>query len=165
MMLLVMEMQLRTNRLKCQLTQKEAAELLNVSFKTYCRYELEEKYSTKLQYIKMCEILEEYGKIDETHGILDKEKIKDSVSEIMSRYDISFCYLFGSYAKGKATETSDVDLLIDTDITGLKYYGLVQELVDTLNKKVDLIKLSDAVQNTALVSEIFRYGERIYNKQ
>ena len=40
----------------------------------------------------------------------------------------NYCVLFGSYAKGKAKETSDVDLLISADIKGLKFYGMVENL-------------------------------------
>ena len=35
-------------------------------------------------------------------------------SSVFGNYSIDYCYLFGSYAKGKATEVSDVDLLIST---------------------------------------------------
>jgi hypothetical protein len=41
----------------------------------------------------------------------------------------SFCYLFGSYAKGKAKPTSDVDFLISADVRGLEFYGLVEEIL------------------------------------
>ena len=42
---------------------------------------------------------------------------------IFDKYDVNFCYLFGLYAKSKATPTSDVDLLISGKVKGLKYYG------------------------------------------
>ena len=39
--------------------------------------------------------------------------IKAVVSKIGKKYGIKSAYLFGSYAKGTATENSDVDLVID----------------------------------------------------
>ncbi|MBQ6375866.1 nucleotidyltransferase domain-containing protein [Candidatus Saccharibacteria bacterium] len=40
-------------------------------------------------------------------------KIRQVVQKIGKRYGIKNAYLFGSYAKGDATETSDVDIIID----------------------------------------------------
>ena len=51
-----------------------------------------------------------------------------------------YCYLFGSYAKGKATEQSDVDLLISTKATGLRFYEIAERLRESLHKKVDLVE-------------------------
>ena len=72
------------------------------------------------------------------------------------------CYLFGSYAKGYATETSDVDLLIDTTITGLNFFGLIEEFREALHKKVDLLRLDDVKNNKELLLEIMKDGVRLY---
>ncbi len=37
------------------------------------------------------------------------------ITPIAQKYRLRAVYLFGSYARGTATENSDVDLLIDTD--------------------------------------------------
>lgn len=55
------------------------------------------------------------------------------------KYPVDYCCLFGSYAGGKATERSDVDLFIFTELTGLKYFGLIEELRENLRKRVDLV--------------------------
>jgi predicted nucleotidyltransferase len=144
------------------MTQKEAALFLGVSDKTYFRYESEEKYINTLKYQKMCDLLSEKCRIDEEHGILTINEIKEVVSQVFKNYDINYCYLFGSYAKGKANEKSDVDLLIDSNVTGLKYYGLLQELIDSLHKKVDLIKVEQAKDNLAFINEILKDGVKIY---
>ena len=68
---------------------------------------------------------------------------------MFKNYDIIFCYIFGSYAKNNATPLSDVDLLIDSEVTGLDYFGLVEDLRQGLHKKVDLIKLSQLENNFA----------------
>lgn len=155
-------MELREYRNKCGMTQKEAALFLGVSDKTYFRYENDDKYINTLKYRKMCDLLSEKCRIDEEHGLLSISGIKEIVGNILSKYDINYCYLFGSYAKGKATETSDVDLFIDSDITGLKYFGLLQELMDSLHKKVDLIKVEQAKDNISFINEILKEGIKIY---
>jgi predicted nucleotidyltransferase len=49
--------------------------------------------------------------------------------------------IFGSYASGKQTSSSDIDILIDTDshFTLLDLIGIEQELSEALGIKVDLI--------------------------
>lgn len=56
-------------------------------------------------------------------------------------YPVGFCYLFGSYAKGKAIEESDIDLLVSTDLKGLKYYGFVEKLKNSLHKNMDVLDM------------------------
>ena len=51
-------------------------------------------------------------------------------------------YLFGSYARGEANESSDVDLLIDWDYTkyiGLNYVYWKEDMEKILQKKVDFV--------------------------
>ena len=57
----------------------------------------------------------------------------------MKEYSVNYCILFGSYAKGLANEKSDVDLLISTNVSGLKFFGSIERLRTSLNKRVDLI--------------------------
>lgn len=154
-------MNLKEIRKKAKITQKQAAELVNVPLRTYFRYENDKKYEFTLQYQKVCEIIEDYYKVDEEHGILDVEDITKSIEEVFKKYDIDFAYLFGSYAKGKAKQSSDVDILVSTKISGLKYYGIVEELREKLNKKVDMIRLQD-VEDKIILSEVFKYGVKVY---
>ena len=42
------------------------------------------------------------------------DEIARIVRPIAQRYGLRAVYLFGSYARGAATEDSDIDLLIDT---------------------------------------------------
>ena len=72
------------------------------------------------------------------------------------------CYLFGSYAKGRATERSDVDLLVFTETTGLRFFELVEVLRESLKKKVDVLDQSQLKGNDVLVSEILKDGIKIY---
>jgi predicted nucleotidyltransferase len=85
--------------------------------------------------------------------------------KVFSKYspeDIEYVYLFGSYAKGKAEDKSDVDLLLSGAITGLDFFVLQDELRQALHKKVDLIKLIDLKDNTSFLNEILKSGRRIY---
>ena len=50
--------------------------------------------------------------------------------------------LFGSYATGGATESSDVDLLVDVDATiGLEFVTLANAIESRLGLPVDLVSV------------------------
>ena len=65
---------------------------------------------------------------------------KEKIIEICERNDIEFCALFGSFARGEATETSDIDLLVrfSKPIGLFGFVGIEQELEAALGRKVDL---------------------------
>ena len=151
--------ELKRNRLELKITQEEAARLLNISRRTYQKYETVENEDPKLNYYVYK--FNELNKIDENTGLLSIDKIKEVVSSIMSKYKIKTCYLFGSYAKSKANPSSDVDLLIESDITGLDYYGLIEELRSNLHKKIDLLTLNSISNNAEMMYEILKDGIRI----
>lgn len=67
--------------------------------------------------------------------------IKNVIAPIAKSYGIKRIYLFGSYAKGTATEESDVDLLIEKGrpMSLLKLSGMRQRVQDALNISVDLV--------------------------
>ncbi len=51
-------------------------------------------------------------------------------------------YVFGSYARGDADETSDVDLLVELDYAqpvGLEFVGMKLDLEERLGRRVDLV--------------------------
>lgn len=155
-------MNLREIRKSGNITQQEASVILGIPLRTYIRYENEEKYLKSFKYQKMCETLEEKFLIDEERGLLTIDKIKEIVKSVFDKYNVEFAFLFGSYAKGYANEKSDVDILIETDITGLGYFGLVEELRQALHKKVDLIRLKDVETGSKFMSEILKVAIKIY---
>ena len=104
----------------------------------------------------------EINPIDENHGIVDVDYIRQKCQSVFEGYEIEFCYLFGSYAKGKATPESDVDLLISTEVSGLKFYGLVEEIRAALHKKVDVLNMEQLMDNPELTKEILKDGIKIY---
>ena len=73
------------------------------------------------------------------------KKCLDEIVEKMNDKRIKSISLIGSYAKGSATSTSDVDLFVDVD-NGYSLFDLADlqiELEKVLGKKVDLITKSD----------------------
>ena len=64
--------------------------------------------------------------------------------------------------KNKAKPSSDIDLLIDTKVTGLDYFGLIEELRQALHKKIDLLNINQLDNNQDLLREIMKDGIKIY---
>lgn len=130
--------------------------------RTYKRYESDESKISPLKYQFLLQRLNEYGLVDEEHGILTIERIREICSEVFKDYSVAYCYLFGSYAKGKATDKSDVDLLVAVPIDGMKFFELIERLREKLKKKIDLLDISQLDNNPMLVQEILKDGIKIY---
>ena len=67
--------------------------------------------------------------------------ISIAVSRVLARYDVREAYLFGSFARGKQTPDSDIDLRLvcgDTMTFGA-LYELSLELEKELGRKVDIV--------------------------
>lgn len=71
---------------------------------------------------------------------------RDEILAIARRYGASNVRVFGSVARGEATATSDVDLLVDQDwsrLSGWGGMGLIVELEDLLNCTVDVATVEE----------------------
>jgi predicted nucleotidyltransferase len=77
--------------------------------------------------------------------IYSLEQIKNLVEPIAKKFNLKALWVFGSYARGDATEESDVDFLMDyTDSKILNLFDinhLDRNLKETFNKEVDLISI------------------------
>lgn len=155
-------MTLRQLRIDKGLSQVRCAEYLQIPIRTYKRYETSEQKLNPIKASYIVEKLNQYGQVDEEHGKLTIEQIKKGCLEIFSSYDVEYCYLFGSYAKGKATELSDVDLLISMPVDGLKFFEIAELLREKLKKKVDLLDVAQLNNNPVLVKEVLKDGIKIY---
>lgn len=96
------------------------------------------------------------------------DEIRQIVEPIARKYNLKSVFLFGSYARGEAAETSDIDLIVDTvstDIKGLFALGeLYCEFEDAFQKKIDLITLSSIEQAARLPSDVL-FRENIKNER
>lgn len=155
---------LKKLRLSKKLTQTEAAKLLGISLRSYKEYENNESKINTLKYRFILNELENHVVLDEEHGLLTLDEIKAACKKVFDEYNVKYCILFGSYAKNTATPQSDVDLLISTDIVGLRFFGIVERLRNELHKKIDLLDLRQLTENQDLLDEILKDGIRIYEQ-
>lgn len=94
----------------------------------------------------------------------DIATIKTIINPIAKTYGVKRIYLFGSYAKGTATETSDIDLLIEKGkpMSLLKLSGMRQRVQEELNISVDLVTtagIADTFRKEIEGTEILLYEE------
>lgn len=155
-------MKLKKLRQEKGLTQEQVAQLLGVTRRTYLKYENDQSSLSEIKYKFIYQTLEQYGVIDEERGILTIEQIKNACFEIFKDYDVEYCYLFGSYAKGDANPKSDIDLLISVNASGLQFFEIVERLREKLKKKIDLLDAKELEKNILLVEEILKDGVKIY---
>ena len=78
------------------------------------------------------------------------EEIRDIIAPILKRHHVDRVYLFGSYARGEATEQSDIDLCIDAAaIRGMfALGGLYADLEEALKKQLDIVTVKSLKYNT-----------------
>ena len=155
-------MTLKEVRISKKLTQNEVAKMLGISLRSYKTYENDIDKEKTLKYKYIYNELLKIGVIDEEHGNLSLDFIKTNVKKVLDSYDVDFCYLFGSYASGTATERSDVDLLISSKVTGMDFFGIAELLREELHKKVDLLNSEQLSNNQELLEEILKKGIKIY---
>jgi hypothetical protein len=71
------------------------------------------------------------------------EELTQKITPIARKYDIPAVYVFGSYARGDATDDSDVDVLIQRKgsiiKTAFDMGGLYNDLDECLGKSLDLV--------------------------
>lgn len=68
------------------------------------------------------------------------EELKEKILPILKKYGVTRAGIFGSTVKGKQTEDSDVDILVEINrrMSLLEFAGLKVELEEVLGRKVDL---------------------------
>ena len=67
-------------------------------------------------------------------------RIKEIITPICQKYGVKAAYLFGSYARGEATEKSDVDLRIEPgNLRGMAFASLYVDMEDAIGFKVDIL--------------------------
>lgn len=74
------------------------------------------------------------------------EQIKNKSKEVFDKQDfVKEAYLFGSYARGEATEKSDIDFMIVLNRTvGTEFFGLYHFLQKEFQKDVDVLTEKEA---------------------
>ncbi len=90
------------------------------------------------------------------------EELKRLLTPIFQKNNVKKAILFGSYGKGNPTVHSDVDLFVDSGLRGLAFFGLLDDVAESLACPVDLIDQYDVVPDSRVDREIRNTGVVIY---
>ena len=94
------------------------------------------------------------------------EELKDMLKDILKSFSVKRAILFGSYAKNKPTSKSDIDLVIDSErkLLNIYFYGLLEDIVQRLQKNVDLFEISEIQKGSRIYNDIQNEGVIIYEE-
>ena len=94
------------------------------------------------------------------------EEIKEILKDILRDKPVYQVILFGSYAKQKATQKSDIDLVIDTnsELKGFALLKLICQIQEKLQKEVDGFEKYEIIEDSLIDNEIKRTGVIVYEK-
>ena len=91
-------------------------------------------------------------------------ELKTILSPVFAEHGVKRAVLFGSYAKGAATPRSDVDLVVDSGLRGLAFFGLLESVATALDTPVDLIDVSQIELGSRIDREVAQSGVKIFEQ-
>ena len=94
----------------------------------------------------------------------DIQKIQALLTPVFQSYGISRAVLFGSVAKRTATDKSDLDLLVTSNLHGLRFVGFMEAVRDAVQMPVDILDVSHIERNSRIHREIEETGVVLYEK-
>lgn len=92
------------------------------------------------------------------------EQLRTMLIPVFRLHGVKRAVLFGSYGKGVAGADSDIDLLVDSRLRGLRFVGLMEDVRSTVDKDVDLLDISHVEDNSKVQEEIKKTGVLLYEE-
>lgn len=84
--------------------------------------------------------------------------IENLVQPIAEKYKVKAIYLFGSYARGEADESSDLDFLVygGENFKLTRIFSLAEELREVMKKNVDVFEINEINEDSEFYNVIMR---------
>ena len=86
------------------------------------------------------------------------------LAPVFAAYGISCAGLFGSVAKGTATEKSGLDLLVDSKLQGLKFVGFMEAVRQAAGMPEDIFDVRHMEKDSKTDREISSAGVTVYEE-
>ena len=98
--------------------------------------------------------------------MLSIEEIKSYITPVVEKYPVDKVILFGSHARGDASDTSDIDLIVESQgrLRNRKIFALGGELLDVLPVRVDVYDILEIANPSAMYDKIQKEGLIIYER-
>lgn len=96
--------------------------------------------------------------------MLTIDEIKSHIIPVLKSYPVYKAILFGSYARGDAKETSDVDLVVESKgrLFNRKIFALSGDLLSALPVRVDVYDILEIMEMYDIYSRVQNEGVVIY---
>lgn len=95
--------------------------------------------------------------------VLTINEIESIVKILLKKYHAEYALLFGSYARGEATSSSDIDLIV---FGGDKFkpqsiFAFGEDLREMTKHNADVFEISEVNKNTSFYDSVIREGVKI----
>jgi len=93
------------------------------------------------------------------------EEIKSYIIPIIKKYPVDKVILYGSYARGDASDSSDIDLVVESGgkMRNSKIFALGGDLLMALPVRVDVYDILEIANPSTMYENIQREGVIIYD--
>jgi len=97
--------------------------------------------------------------------MLSIDEIKSYIAPVVEKYPVEKVILFGSYARGDAKETSDIDLVVESGgkMMNTKIFTLGGELLGVLPVRVDVYDILEIANTSVMYENIRKEGVIVYD--
>lgn len=95
--------------------------------------------------------------------MIDRDRIEKITKKLLEEYHAESALLFGSYARGDATEASDIDLIVfgGQHFKKINIFAFAEDFRMMTGKKADVFEISEVDQQSLFYETIIREGIRI----
>ena len=96
-------------------------------------------------------------------NILERDELEAVIRELLRKYHAEYALLFGSYARGEATASSDIDLVVvgGVNFRARDIFSFGEELRQLTHKDVDAFELRELNVGTPFYETVMQEGVRI----
>jgi predicted nucleotidyltransferase len=98
--------------------------------------------------------------------VIDLYSIRCQLEPLFIKHGIVRATIFGSYAKGTASENSDIDIVIDSNgsLSGINFFTAQYEIAQALPIKSDVFEQREIKKGSKMQAEISKTGVVIYER-
>lgn len=99
--------------------------------------------------------------------MISLHQIVDTLKPIFEQRGIDKVTVFGSYARGDFTLTSDIDMVIDSNgrLKGIGFFMVSDEIAKALPIKSDIYEQREIIKDSVLYDDITKEGVVIYERK
>jgi predicted nucleotidyltransferase len=97
--------------------------------------------------------------------MLSIDEIKSYITPVVKKYPIEKVILFGSYARGDASDTSDIDLVVESGgkMKNRKIFALGGDILSVLPVRADVYDILEIKSPSPMYENIQKEGIVIYD--